>query len=77
MSGIAEANLAAQDKLIKDLVQVRESVGVSVVEVARTLGTTVAMVQDIESGGYEMNLTELRYYAYAVGAVVEYKVSEA
>lgn len=74
---IADRNLHAQTGLLAALTAVRTGNGMSVEVVAGILEVEPAVVESIEEGRLEMNLTELRQYAYAVGAVVEYDVTPA
>ncbi|WP_405475703.1 helix-turn-helix domain-containing protein [Paenarthrobacter ilicis] len=71
---VSDANNNSQHRLLFDLVRAREARGRTVEEVAEILGTTLDTVEDIESGDYEPNLTELRHYAYAIEAVIEFRV---
>jgi transcriptional regulator with XRE-family HTH domain len=74
---IADRNVHAQTGLLAALTAVRTGKRMSVEDVAGILGVEPAVVESIEEGQLEMNLTELRQYAYAVGAVVEYEVVPA
>lgn len=71
---VSDANNGYQSHLLKQLHNARRSRGRTVEEVAKLLGTDAAVVEDIESGDYEPNLTELRQYAWAIEAVIEYRV---
>lgn len=71
---ISEANYSSQLRLLDQLRQARELCSMSTLEVAKKLHTTVEMVEDIESGDYELNLSELRQIAYAVDSFVEFRV---
>lgn len=73
----ARANIAAQNQLIRSLREFRLTAGVTVEDVARQCGTSGQIIEDIESGDWEMNLTELRHYANSVGAVVSFYVEGA
>jgi len=68
------ANLLAQEALIKSLRDARVTAGLTVEEVAARLGVGVEIVQQVEAHEYDMSLTELRQYAYAVDAFIEYDV---
>lgn len=74
---IADRNVHAQTGLLAALIAVRTGKGMSVEDVAGILGVEPAAVEAVEDGSVEMNLAELRAYAYAVGAVVEYDVVPA
>jgi transcriptional regulator with XRE-family HTH domain len=74
---IADHNVHAQTGLLAALKAVRTGKGMTVEAVAGTLGVEPAVLESIEEGQLEMNLTDLRQYAYAVGAVVEYDVAPA
>ncbi|WP_157365102.1 helix-turn-helix domain-containing protein [Arthrobacter sp. QXT-31] len=71
---VSDANNSSQHKLLMDLAKARMMRGLTVQKVAELLGATTEIVEDIESGDYEPNLTELRQYAYAIEAVVEFRV---
>lgn len=71
---IAERNLHAQTGLLVALKRVRTGRGISIEAAAEILGVTPAEFEAIEDGRMELNLTELRHYAYSVGAVVDYDV---
>lgn len=71
---VSDANNNYQKKLLHDLVEARRLRGRTVEEVAQLLHATAEVIEDIESGDYEPNLTELRQYAYAIEAVVEFRV---
>lgn len=74
---IADRNLHAQTGLLAALVAVRTGKGMTMEDVAAALGVEAAAIEAVEDGRVEMNLTELRAYAFAVGAVVEYDVVPA
>jgi transcriptional regulator with XRE-family HTH domain len=74
---IADHNVHAQSGLLAALKAVRTGKGMSVEDVAGILGVEPDVVESIEDGQLEMNLTDLRQYAYSVGAVVEYDVTPA
>lgn len=74
---IADRNVHAQTGLLAALKKVRTGKGVSVEAAAEILNVTPDEFEAIEDGRVELNLTELRHYAYSVGAVVEYDVVPA
>lgn len=71
---VSDANNASQSRLFEQLVAARLAKGVSVDDVARLLHAETSIVEDIESGDYEPNLTELRQYAWAIEAVIDFRV---
>ncbi|HEX9089078.1 MAG TPA: helix-turn-helix domain-containing protein [Arthrobacter sp.] len=74
---IADRNVHAQTGLLAALKAVRTGKGMTVEAVAETLGVEPGVIEAVEDGRKELNLTELRHYAYSVGAVVEYDVVPA
>ncbi|PSS43662.1 hypothetical protein C6401_11070 [Arthrobacter woluwensis] len=60
--------------MLDELINAREAAGKSADDVAEYLGVTVDQVEEVESGQYELNLTELRQWALAVEAIVEIRV---
>jgi DNA-binding XRE family transcriptional regulator len=74
---IADRNVHAQTGLLAALKEVRVGKGISVEAAAALLEVEPAAVEAIEDGRVELNLTELRAYAWSVGAVVEYDVVPA
>lgn len=71
---LAEDNLHNQDQLFQDLVHARQQSGKTVDEVAACLGISVDVVEALEDGRVELTLADLRQYAYAVEALVSYRV---
>ena len=71
---LAEDNLQSQDQLFHDLVNARKQSGKSVAQVAECLGVSVDVVRALEEGRVEITLADLRQYAYAVEALVSYRV---
>lgn len=71
---LAEDNLHNQDQLFHDLVSARLQSGKSVDEVAACLGISVDVVHALEDGRVELTLADLRQYAYAVEALLSYRV---
>lgn len=71
---VSHANNASQAFLLEHLVRAREALGLSLPEVADRLSADVSMIEDMETGDHEPNLSELRAYAWAVEAVIEYRV---
>lgn len=67
--------LASNDyQLIADLVRTRKDSGMSQVEVAELLGVTQQAVSKIESYDGDPQLSTLRKYANAIGAIVRHEV---
>jgi DNA-binding XRE family transcriptional regulator len=64
-----------QAQLIADLQAARIEAGITSEEAAKTLGIPREVFDDVEAGRIPLNLTEIREYAYAVGAVIEYSVT--
>ena len=73
----ASRNYEAQIRLIEDLREFRVIRGISVQMVADDLGTSVAEVEAFEAAEVAATLTEIRYYANAVGVVIDYRVKPA
>lgn len=74
---IADRNLHAHSGLLTALKSVRTGKGMSVEDAAAIMGVEPDVFESIEDGRMELNLTELRHYAYSVGAVVDYDVVPA
>lgn len=66
-----------QAQLIADLQAARVQAGISSEEAAKTLGISREVFDDVEAGRISLNLTDIRGYAFAVGAVIEYSVTKA
>lgn len=64
-----------QAKLIADLQAARVEAGISSEDAAKTLGISREVFDDVEAGRINLNMTEIREYAWVVGAVIEYSVS--
>lgn len=71
---VSDLNNLAQMQLVSQLQAAREAKKLTRIQVAECLGATEEMVEDIEMGHYELNLSELRHYAFAIDAVVDYRV---
>lgn len=71
---VSEANYSYQLRLVEALKVARSESGRSLQEVADLLGAPQELVRDIESNDYEMNLSELRQFAFAVDSVIEFRV---
>lgn len=71
---VSDLNNLAQMQLVSQLQAAREARKLTRSQVAECLGATEEMVEDIEMGHYELNLSELRHYAFAIDAVVDYRV---
>lgn len=70
----AEQLLAADRKLMADLVARRHELGLSQEEVARRMDTSQPVVARIESGVRDMHQSTLRRYAMAVETTIEHVV---
>lgn len=64
-----------QAKLIQDLRAARVEAGISSDDAAKTLGIPREVFDDVEAGRINLNMTEIREYAWVVGAVIEYSVA--
>lgn len=64
-------NARAQLRLIRGLKSVREQHGISVQDVADSMGVDVSMVYRFEKGGTNFTMSTLRAYADAVNAKLE------
>lgn len=71
---ISGKNLSNQQDLIDDLKRAREENGISLEQAAQMLGIEVSLLEAVEGFRVELSLTDLRQYAYACGAVIEYSV---
>lgn len=71
----AQALVKADDQLIRKLVSMRESAGLTQSDVAKLMGTSQASISRFEAGASDVHLSSIRRYAQAVGAVIEHKVS--
>jgi len=71
---LAEDNLHNQDLLFHELVSARIASKRTVEDVATCLGITPSVVEALEDGRVELTLADLRQYAYAVGALLSYRV---
>lgn len=72
---IATENLNSQVALIEALRQSRIDSGISLDEAAHTLGISVSLLEAVEGFRVDLSMTDLRQYAYACNAVIEYSVS--
>ena len=73
---LAKANLDNQVALIGELRQARIDAGISIEQAAETLGIAPSLVEAVEGFRVDLTLTDLRQYAYACNAVIEYVVQE-
>lgn len=73
---ISGKNLSNQQDLIDDLKRAREENGISLEQAAQMLGIEVSLLEAVEGFRVELSLTDLRQYAYACGAVIEYSVTK-
>jgi hypothetical protein len=75
-SSSGDFNKLTQAQLIADLQTARVEAGITTAEAAKTLGIPVEVFDDVEAGRIILNLSDIRGYAYAVGAVIEYSVTK-
>jgi DNA-binding XRE family transcriptional regulator len=76
--GVAEGfTELTQARLIADLRAARVEAGISSEDAAKTLGIPREVFDDVEAGRINLNMTEIREYAWVVGAVIEYSVTKA
>lgn len=73
---ISGRNLSNQQDLINDLKKAREENGISLEKAADMLGIKASLLEAVEGFRVELSLTDLRQYAYACGAVIEYSVAK-
>lgn len=71
---ISGKNLSNQQDLINELKEARESNGISLEKAAEVLGIEVSLLEAVEGFRVELSMSDLRQYAYACGAVIEYSV---
>lgn len=71
---ISDANHKNQKNLLDGLMLARRYRKLSTEDVARVLGVDTEIMADIDAGRWEFTLDELRDYAYACGAVIEYQI---
>ena len=64
-----------QARLIADLKAARVQAGVTCEVASKILGMSREVFDDVEAGRIVLNLSEVREYAFAVGAVIEYAVT--
>lgn len=64
-----------QAKLIADLQAARVEAGISSEDAAKRLGIPREVFDDVEAGRINLNMTEIREYAWVVGVVIEYSVN--
>lgn len=64
-----------QSQLIADLQAARVQAGITAQEAAKKIGIPAEVFDDVEAGRITLNLSEIRAYAYAVDAVIEYSVT--
>lgn len=72
----AEILVEEHDNLLRSLVRLRESSGLTRQDVADSMGIDVSGVSRIESGDRDLHLSTLRRYAFACGAVVHHDVQQ-
>jgi transcriptional regulator with XRE-family HTH domain len=71
---VADENLLAQKNLFIAFRAARKSSGRSVDQAAELLGVSNEQYEQIESGTIDLTLAEVRQLAFAVDAVVSYRV---
>lgn len=71
---VARQNLDNQVALVEALKQARIASGISEEMAAEALGITVSLLQAVEGFRVDLTLTDLRQYAYACNAVIEYDI---
>lgn len=74
--GRARKNLDNQINLIAGLKQARIDSGITVEQAADTLGITVSLLEAVEGFRVDLSMTDLRQYAYACNAVIEYSIQK-
>ncbi|WP_284752635.1 hypothetical protein [Arthrobacter sp. efr-133-R2A-120] len=72
---LADVNLGAQEHLWEALSAARVDSGLTHEQVATRLGVTAELAKAIGEGRIDVTLGDLREFAFAVDAVVAYKVS--
>ena len=71
---VAMQNLDTQEGLFEAIADARVSSGATVEDVAAKLGIDAAHYVEIEAGGADLTLSELRQVAFAIDAVISYSV---
>lgn len=71
---LAQELVAADDRLLAELTELREKSGQSQEEIGKRMGVGQSAVARIESGDRDPRLSTIRRYAHAVGAVVTHTV---
>ena len=74
---LGAANADAQIELLLKLQAIRKANGVSVAEVADTMGVDAAMIYRLEKGGTNFTASTLRKYAKAAGALLRLDAVDA
>lgn len=72
---LAIRNLNKQTKLISLLKKARQTANLTVSQVAEKLAVKAETVESIENGSYPITLAEMRLYALAIGAEIDYVVT--
>ncbi|RAU99781.1 hypothetical protein DQP56_10305 [Mycolicibacter senuensis] len=67
----------SENRLIRELIAVRQRRGLKPVDVARTMGVDRSTVTRFESGGTNPTIATINRYAEAVGAMIRYTVETA
>lgn len=71
---LAGKNLDNQMALIKSLRESRIEQGITLEKAAETLGIAVSLLEAVEGFRVELSLSDLRQYAYACNAVIDYQI---
>lgn len=71
---VAQKNLDSQIALIQALRESRVASGISIEKAADTLGISVSLLEAVEGFRVDLSMTDLRQYAYACNAVIEYSI---
>jgi transcriptional regulator with XRE-family HTH domain len=71
---LSQENLDNQRKLISNLKINRLASGISLEQAAHTLGVSADLLDAVEGFRVDLSMTDLRQYAYACNAVIEYEV---
>jgi ribosome-binding protein aMBF1 (putative translation factor) len=75
-AGEQEARMAEdRGRLVRELAQQRQAVGLSQTEVAARMGTSQSAVARLESGTADVRASTLERYAAAVGGQISWKLS--
>lgn len=73
-AAVSDINFSLQGRLVERLHEALDRSGRTTVEVATILGVDEEVVKDIRDGEYELSISELIEYAYAVDALVDIRI---